>query len=82
MIIALNLTIDFSYYTENWKGNFMGILILRVLIIGCFVFIPIISFIYGYKHITKEDFRHTAKITFAGVLAFSVILGATILENQ
>lgn len=60
----------------------MGLLIARVILIGIFVFLPILALIYGWRKIKKEDFKHTAKLVFAGILTVLVILVLTLLENQ
>lgn len=57
-------------------------IITRVFFIGFIIFALITAFIYGYKQITKEDFKHAGKITFAGCLTFIIIVSLTLLESS
>lgn len=57
-------------------------MIPRVLLIGFVIYALVMAFIYGYKAITKEDFKHTFKLVFGGVLTFAIILILLTLEMQ
>lgn len=57
-------------------------MIARVGLIGLIIFALCMGLIYGYKFITKNDFKHAAKVAIGGGFTFAIIILLTFLEMQ